>query len=178
MGLGQAFHYMLMLEARGLLSSEDQSSQVYLEMRERCRLAWVDVMGTLTISRSQLEVFEAIRRLPGCSEAICERQTEDGLFSMDIGVEMPSASSSQGSSVRLAIEVDGPHHFMSNKPRLATGETLLRNVLLEARGWRVVSVPLGPHAPWDGLRNAEERASYLQGLIDDSRRSASRVIRC
>jgi hypothetical protein len=45
---------------------------------------------------------------------------------------------------RIAIEVDGPSHFIKTadgayKPN---GETLLRNRLLEGAGWRVVSVQL------------------------------------
>ncbi len=172
--LGQAFHYMLVLEARGLLSSGIQSSEAYQQMRERCRLAWVAETSTSTISRRHREVFEVLRQLPGCSGAICEHKTEDSLFSMDIGLELPPpSSSSEGKSVKLAIEVDGPWHFMSNKPTMATGETRLRNFLLEARGWRVVSVPVGPHDPWDRLDD-QSRAAYLQGLIG----GAQKVVAC
>ncbi len=124
-------------------------------------------MGTPTVSRSHREVFEVLRQLPGCSGAVCECKTEDGLFSMDIGLKLPPpSSSSEGKSVKLAIEVDGPWHFMSNKPDMATGETRLRNFLLEDRGWKVLSVPVGPHAPWAKLEDDESRAAYLQGLID------------
>ncbi len=122
MGFAQAFHYILMLKARGLLSFDIQSSEAYVQMRERCRLGWIAETGISTIFRHHREVFEVLRQLPGCSGAICERKTEDGLFSMGIGVELPS-SSSEGRSVRVAIEVDGPSHFMSDKPDMATGET-------------------------------------------------------
>jgi hypothetical protein len=43
-------------------------------------------------------------------------------------------------AARLAIEVDGPSHFSSNT-REFLGLTLARRRLLEARGWRVHSVP-------------------------------------
>jgi hypothetical protein len=38
--------------------------------------------------------------------------------------------------------VDGPTHFLSNAPTVPNGATRLRTRLLEARGWRVVSVPV------------------------------------
>jgi hypothetical protein len=48
------------------------------------------------------------------------------------------------------VEVDGPSHFLSSPPGRLNGAALLRNRLLEARGWRVVSVPVmtgwRPHA--------------------------------
>ncbi|KAG1677152.1 hypothetical protein FOA52_000958 [Chlamydomonas sp. UWO 241] len=42
----------------------------------------------------------------------------------------------------LAVEVDGPYHFLSNAPTVPNGATRLRSRLLEARGWHVVSVPV------------------------------------
>ncbi len=157
--LMQAFHFLLMLEARGSLDPQAQSSHAFQRMRELCRAAWMEGMSS-TESRSHREVFAAVCQLPGCSGAVCERRTEDGLFSMDIGLEVPSAEG----IVKLAIEVDGPFHFMSNKPTMVTGETLLRNALLEARGWRVVSVPVGMGTMWRQL-GALERSAYLEGLI-------------
>ncbi len=161
--LGQAFRYMLMLEARGLLSSGCLNSHAYHQMRERCCLAWIDAKGIPIMSRRHREVFEVVRQLPGCSGAVCEQQTVDGLFSMDIGVEL--LSSPVKNIVRLAIEVDGPSHFMSNRPDMATGETRLRNYLLEARGWRVVSLRVGTHAPWAKLVDFESREAFLKELI-------------
>ncbi len=163
-GFAQAFHYILVLAARGLLSFDIQSSEAYVQMRERCRLGWIAETGISTVSRHHREVFEVLRQLPGCSGAICERKAEDGLFSMSIGVELPS-SSSEGRSVRLAIEVDGPSHLMSNKPDMATGETRTHNFLIEDRGWKVLWVPVGPHAQWAKLEDDESRAAYLKELI-------------
>ena len=39
---------------------------------------------------------------------------------------------------QIALEVDGPQHFVE---RLPNGGMLLRNRLLEARGFRVISMP-------------------------------------
>jgi hypothetical protein len=82
-------------------------------------------------------VLAVVRQLPGCSGATSEQAADDGLFSIDIAVQLLDGS-------RLAVEVDGPHHFLSSPPCRLNGATLLRNRLLEARvpvviGWR-------PHA--------------------------------
>jgi hypothetical protein len=155
--LMQAFQYMLMLEAKGFLSPSVRNSNSYQEARTRCREAWLVGREQVAPSPVQLDVLAAVRKLPGCAGAVGEQLTEDGLFNVDVGVELPGG-------VKLAIEVDGPHHFMSNEPEMATGATTLRNLLLEARGWRVVSVPVGPHAPWERL-GAKGREAYLRSLI-------------
>jgi len=49
---------------------------------------------------------------------------------------------------RLAIEVDGPTHFLQAPQHTLDGSTQLRNRLLSAHGWTVVSVP---HYEWDFL---------------------------
>ena len=59
---------------------------------------------------------------------------------------------------RIALEVDGPHHFAANT--LAPGGGMLaRHRLLAARGWAVVSVP---YYAWDQLNNAGRGAWLMQ----------------
>ncbi|KAG1678754.1 hypothetical protein FOA52_012793 [Chlamydomonas sp. UWO 241] len=79
----------------------------------------------------QLQVLHAIRQLPGCSGASSEHLTDNGLFSIDIAVQLPGCQ-------KLAVEMDGPTQFLSNAPTVPNGATHLRNRLLEARGWRIV----------------------------------------
>lgn len=57
---------------------------------------------------------------------------------------------------RIAIEVDGPHHFTANTLQ-PLGELLARQKLLEARGWAVISVPF---FQWSKLAD-DSRAAYL-----------------
>ncbi len=52
---------------------------------------------------------------------------------------------------KIAIEVDGPHHFTANTLQV-TGEMLARQKLLNARGWAVISVPF---FRWSGKTDAE-----------------------
>lgn len=41
---------------------------------------------------------------------------------------------------RVALEVDGPTHYMWNAANKATGLTSSRNALLHVAGWHVVSL--------------------------------------
>ena len=69
-------------------------------------------------------------------------------------------------SSRVAVEVDGPSHFLlpdGRGVRKPNGPTLLKRRLLTAAGWRVISVPF---YEWDGFARARnERQTYLQKLL-------------
>ena len=58
---------------------------------------------------------------------------------------------------RIAIEVDGPSHFLNTQKR--TGTTLLRNRALAGAGWRVVSFPF---FEWDALDSMSDQKEYIQ----------------
>ena len=67
-------------------------------------------------------------------------------------------------SSRIAIEVDGPFHFLQPDDRgvrKSNGPTLLKRRLLAAAGWRVISVPF---YEWDGLTINEQQA-YLEKAV-------------
>jgi hypothetical protein len=85
-----------------------------------CKQAWMKAAGNTTaaVSRRQLQVLDAVRQLPGCSGATSEHLTDDGLFSIDIAVQLPGDQ-------KLAVEVDGPTHFLSNSPTVPNGATRL-----------------------------------------------------
>jgi len=68
-------------------------------------------------------------------------------------------------SSRVAVEVDGPSHFLlpdGRGVRKPNGPTPLKRRLLAAAGWRVISVPF---YEWGGFATANERHTYLQGLL-------------
>ena len=73
---------------------------------------------------------------------------------MDIALVRPNGT-------MVAIEVDGPTHFMRNNLTRMNGSTLLRNRMLEARGWRVVRVPV---IQWSKVSSAR-RQQYLIDLL-------------
>jgi len=82
------------------------------------------------------------------NERWCER-TERGI---DIAIE---------GVTRVAVEVDGPTHFLQDGRR--DGSTLLRNRMLAAHGWRVVVVD---YRVWQHQLTTEaQREQYLRRLL-------------
>ncbi|KAG1677590.1 hypothetical protein FOA52_014488 [Chlamydomonas sp. UWO 241] len=142
-----------------ILWLEDQHSDVAVpaQLAAACKTAWMEERADARPSRTQLEVLAVVRQLPGCSGATSGQATDDGLFCIDIAVNLPDGS-------RLAVEVNGPTHFLSSPPGRLNGATLLRNRLLEARSWRVVSVPA--RTGWDPRAKEGQQAArdYLLSL--------------
>jgi len=68
---------------------------------------------------------------------------------------------------RLAIEVDGPSHFLGREPTCATA---LKRRQLEHFGWRLISVP---YWKWDELDHPEQKTAqrqqtaYLSALLSE-----------
>ena len=60
---------------------------------------------------------------------------------------------------RVAIEVDGPSHFVGGRP---SGATRLKRRQLARHGWDVVSVT---PAQWEGLRLRSQRHEFLKKAI-------------
>ena len=58
---------------------------------------------------------------------------------------------------KIALEVDGPHHFTVNTLQ-PLGETQARRKLLLVRGWTVISIPF---FNWSN-QSEEYRVAYLQ----------------
>jgi very-short-patch-repair endonuclease len=112
-----------------------------------------DKARKVTVSNSQREVGESLRRL-GISHEL-EYNTADGLFSIDLAIL----------DRRIALEFDGPSHFTTNTLE-PLGHTRLRDRLLSAMGWRVVSIPF---FDWDRLHNrpGEMDAYVQQRLLQD-----------
>jgi hypothetical protein len=100
----------------------------------------------VTVSNGQREVGESLRRLGIPHELECI--TADGLFSIDLAVV----------DRRIALEFDGPSHFTRNTLE-PLGHTRLRDRLLSAMGWHVVSIPF---FEWDRLHQTEQRDAYVE----------------
>jgi hypothetical protein len=115
--------------------------------------AHTEAVGKVKVSNSQREVGESLRRL-GISHEL-EYTTADGLFSIDLAI----------TDRRVALEFDGPSHFTTNTLE-PLGHTRLRDRLLSAMGWRVVSIPF---FDWDRLHNRPEQMDVyvLQRLLQD-----------
>ena len=101
------------------------------------------------MSNGQRAVGESLRRL-GISHEL-EYITADGLFSIDLAIV----------DERIAIEFDGPSHFTANTLE-PLGHTRLRDRLLSAMGWHVVSIPF---FEWDRLHRSDERDAYVEHRV-------------
>ena len=66
---------------------------------------------------------------------------------------------------RIAIEVDGPSHYLNTRRR--TGKTLLRNRVLTGAGWRVVSIPF---FEWRALKSMSAQNGYIQQKLSSTGR--------
>ena len=101
-----------------------------------------------------------LSQLPGFSEARSEHLTEDGLFRIDIALQLNGGQN-------LAIEVDGSTQFLSDGMTL-NGNTVLRNILLENRGWKVIGISVKGGKIVDELVEAnafEEKKAYLMNKL-------------
>jgi hypothetical protein len=108
--------------------------------------AW-KIARKVTVSNGQREVGESLRRL-GISHEL-EYTTADKLFSIDLAI----------TDRRIALEFDGPSHFTANTLE-PLGHTRLRDRLLSAMGWQVVSIPF---FDWDRLHHRPEQMdAYIQ----------------
>jgi len=107
-------------------------------------------------SRLQRDVAKALSSLGSAVQG--ERVLEEG-YSLDLVVECSGEE-------LIAVEVDGPSHFVGRVP---TGATLLKRRQLRHFGWRLVSVP---YWEWDELHHPDQSkereqraAAYLSSLL-------------
>ncbi len=106
----------------------------------------------VAVSNGQRQVGESLHRLGVAHEL--EHITADGLFSIDLAIV----------DRRIALEFDGPSHFTRNTLE-PLGHTRLRDRLLSAMGWQVVSIPF---FEWDRLHQQEQMDAYVkQRLLQD-----------
>ena len=112
--------------------------------------SWIDGMGDRT-SRLHDQVSACLTRMgvAHTNERWCERAERR----IDIAIE--------GAGAPIALEVDGPSHFLQDGRQ--DGSTLLRNRMLAAHGWRVVVVD---YRVWQQqLKTQAQREEYLRRLL-------------
>lgn len=66
---------------------------------------------------------------------------------------------------RVALEVDGPHHYTRNTGALL-GNAQMKQRHLQSAGWRVVRVP---HRSWEAVQGPAAQRGFLRGLLDSPR---------
>jgi hypothetical protein len=109
-----------------------------------------------TVSKGQREVGRSLRRL-GISHEL-EYITADGLFSIDLAIV----------DQRVALEFDGPSHLTANTLE-PLGHTRLRDRLLSAMGWQVLSIPF---VEWDKLLQDQDKDEYVECRVQPNSRFA------
>ena len=129
----------------GLITLPPSMLQIAVQARR-------DGARMVTVSNGQRELGESLCRL-GISHEL-EYLTADGLFSIDLAIV----------DRRIALEFDGPSHFTTNTLE-PLGHTRLRDRLLSAMGWRVVSIPF---FEWARLHRTEQRDAYVERRVHRS----------
>ncbi|KAL6777066.1 hypothetical protein ACKKBF_B20085 [Auxenochlorella protothecoides x Auxenochlorella symbiontica] len=104
--------------------------------------------SSTTLSRFHLVVSTLLQQL-GIEHQLEHCVIKPGVH-VDIAILRPSGE-------RLAVEVDGPHHYPFNS-FAPLGHTWVRRRVLRACGWKVLSVPFWA---WEQRHTWEERARYL-----------------
>lgn len=96
------------------------------ELLETARAYWVETSTErVSVSNLQREVSQVLTRMGLPHEM--EYMTQDKLFSVDITLR----------GRKVAIEVDGPTHFLRNMPTERVGSDASRHKLMELKGWTV-----------------------------------------
>ena len=136
-------YQMAAVERPGLLPAPDP------ELLAAARKSWFDAVGDSS-SRLHEQVSACLARMgvTHANEHWCERAER----CIDIAIE--------DSGARVALEVDGPHHFLQDGRQ--DGSTLLRNRMLAAHGWRVVVVD---YRLWQQPQTEAQREEYLRRLL-------------
>ncbi len=138
-------HVLAAAERPGLLSVP---SPVVLNA---ARAVWRDEAFSKTRASALQDSVSECLSLMGIAhtpEHRCERSER----SIDVAIV--------GGAQRIALEVDGPSHFLQSGQ--SNGRTQMRNRCLAAYGWRVVVVPF---REWNALRTQTERQAYLSRLL-------------
>eukprot|EP00966_Prymnesium_polylepis_P187428 4345420-Prymnesium_polylepis.1 len=132
------------------------------ELSQTCREAFES--RDATASNFQLAVRDCLQSMGmEPQEEVCTPQG----YSVDLVVELGGR--------RVAVEVDGPSHYLGSS-RMPNGATMLKRRQLEAFGWRLVSVPYWEWSPlW--VKRVEERHKrcrpYLRRKLDEALDEAS-----
>ena len=117
-------------------------------LQSRMQLAWHEAKQVnKASSRLHLDVSRVL-------SAMGVEHENEGAEDIDIVVRRG------GHNSPIAIEVDGPSHFTSNRPYLELGHTALKTRFLRALGWEVLRVPF---FEWDELIGSREgQRQYME----------------
>ena len=148
--------HLWLLDSQLPTPGEGLSGVLTPQQLEQCRGSWEQQQtATAKQEASQLQqsVFAALLQLPSDTwqqQPQPEQPTADKACLIDIAAVTASG-------VKVAIEVEGPQHYVQPN-RTLTGTTQSRNRALAARGYAVVSIP---YWEWAALRSTGQQEQYL-----------------
>jgi hypothetical protein len=161
--------HLWLLDSRLPAPGQGVSGVLSQQQLQQCKDSWEQQLQRETASAKASDlhrsVFAALQALPADTwqqPPVLEQRIADGALSIDI-------AATTRSGVQLAIEVDGPYHFVQPDDTL-TGPTLFRNRALAARGYVLVSIP---YWEWRKLGGAAQRQQYLLSKLQAATPSSS-----
>ena len=148
--------HLWLLDSQLPTPGEGLSGVLTPQQLEQCRGSWEQQQtATAKQEASQLQqsVFAALLQLPSDTwqqQPQPEQPTADKACLIDIAAVTASG-------VKVAIEVEGPQHYVQPN-RTLTGTTQSRNRALAARGYAVVSIP---YWDWNEQRSTAQQQQHL-----------------
>jgi len=119
-------------------------------IHDKCQAAMQD--SSIRVSRLQNNVGMILSEVrKGFEEEFVDEHTS---YSIDLALH----------SSRIAVEVDGPSHFIScrNNKQIMNGSTLFKRRLLTAAGWKVINLS---YNKWGSLRNDFKKKEFIHSLL-------------
>jgi len=120
-------------------------------VHNKCQVAMQD--SSIRVSRLQNNVGMILSEVrKGFEEEFVDEHTS---YSIDLALH----------SSRIAVEVDGPSHFISCRnpsKQILNGSTLFKRRLLTAAGWKVINLP---YNKWGCLLNDIQKKEFIQRLL-------------
>jgi hypothetical protein len=167
MQLQQVHQWLLdrqLVGGRGLAGAltEQQLQQCSTAVREQ-----LVVSAAEPPSEMQQQVFTVVQQLTSAGALLWQQSPQQEQLSVPDAAGLIDIAGVTADGVLLAIEVDGPFHFLWPDRRL-DGTTQHRNRVLAARGYAVVSIP---YYKWGNCNGSRERQQYLLQLTKEALKS-------
>jgi hypothetical protein len=122
--------------------------------------AWRDRAKFLTTSAIQRQVGSVLQSLG--LHCTLEYRPPGSPIIIDVAVQRYLPGNDREIAIQVAVEVDGPFHYLASHPTRQLGSARLRDALLRHSGWKVVSIPW---FEWSSLKSAKEKADYLTARV-------------
>ena len=157
MHMVQLHQFMLSYQLRGWGEGRDNS--FFRSLKLEIGHKGLELLSTEpTMSSLQRDVAAALRRFE--PESVEEYIDLESGYSIDIFV--PPTEDMDMECKGIAVEVDGPHHYLSDGSHFANGATILKKRLLGLLGYRVATVP---YWEWEGLHGGREKDQYVSYIL-------------